>query len=107
MSVIDIVLSVMIVIFFSLGFSKGLIRSVIQLLGLIATVYLITTSGHFVKAELVSRFDLQPVLATIAAYLVIALIIFLMAKLIGWLLESLDGLLQLKFFNRLLGGVFG
>ncbi|MFO7895491.1 MAG: CvpA family protein [Candidatus Cloacimonadales bacterium] len=107
MSIIDIVLSVVIVVFFSLGFAKGLIKSVVQLLGLIATIYLITTSGHLVQSELINRFGLQPALATIAAYIVIALIIFIMVKLMSWLLESLVGLLQLKFFNRLLGGLFG
>ena len=107
MSTIDIVLAVILFAFFVLGFMKGLIKTVVQLLALVLTLYLMSTSGHPVKTELISRFSLDPTLATVLAYVVMALVIFIMAKLVILVLNNLVDALQLKAVNRILGGLFG
>jgi len=107
MSTIDIVLAVILFAFFVLGFMKGLIKTVVQLLALVLTLYLMSTSGHLVKTELISRFSLDPTLATVLAYVVMALVIFIMAKLVILVLNNLVDALQLKAVNRILGGLFG
>lgn len=107
MSMIDIVLSVVFVIFFSVGAAKGLIKSVVQLLGLIVTLYVISAGGHLIKNFLISRFSIEPLFASIASYLFIIVVIILMAKLVTLILHSVAGFLKLKGLNRFLGGLFG
>ena len=107
MSTLDIVLAGVLFLFFIIGFVKGIIRTIVHLAALILTVYMILNSGQFVKYELMNYFSLNPTVSTILAYFVMILIIILIAKFVNMILDKLVEIFQLKFINRLLGGLFG
>ena len=107
MGSIDLVLSGVLFIFFFIGIMKGFIKGLIQILGMIFTLYMIANGGQFVKEELISRFSLDPMLATVLSYVVIIVVIALMVKLIIRILDSFVNLINMKGFNRVLGGLFG
>ena len=107
MHLIDIVLGIVVLLFFIIGYVKGFIKGLVQVLGLILTLYLVKNGGHIVKAELIERFSLSSTIAMVLSYIAIILIIGIIAKLVIWILHSVADLLHMKVLNRILGGAFG
>lgn len=107
MGTLDIVLTGVLFLFFVIGFVKGLVRTIIHLLAMVLTVYMVFNSGHLVRQELMKYFSFNPTISTVLAYIVMILVIMLMAKFITLIMSKLVEILQLKFLNRLLGGLFG
>lgn len=106
MHILDIILGVFLLVLALWGLKKGFIASIIQLLGLIIAIVIISKMGHFVKEWLISRFDLNEILAVIASYILIFLVIMITVRIIIFLMHSFVELLHLKWLNRLLGALF-
>jgi membrane protein required for colicin V production len=107
MTGVDIVLSVILLACFVFGFLKGIIASVIHLLGLISSLVLIVRFAPLVQDGLILRFQMNTLVAGILSYSLIFIMIMLLAKIIILLLHKLVSLLNLTFINRFLGAIFG
>ncbi|SRR5690554_5709415 len=106
MNTIDIVLGVIFVIAFFMGFGKGLLRSLASLIGLVAGVYgAMLFSGH-IEVYLEKWFTWSDDLNRIAAFMIMFLLIMLLFSLLGRVLTKVADFMMLGIFNKLLGGVF-
>lgn len=107
MNILDIILGVFLLILVFHGFRKGFIKSVIKLLGLVVVVIIIAKTGHLVKGMLIVKLGFGEVLAVISSYILIAIIIILISKLVIYILHSIIEFLNLNWLNKLLGVLFG
>lgn len=106
METVDIILGVIILIAFYLGFKKGLFVTLASLIALIAGVYgAIYFSGY--AAEFLSdRFDWSEQTTQLAAFAVTFVVIVFVISLAGKFLTKLADFAALGIINKLLGGVF-
>ncbi len=107
MNLVDIILGIFILVFLINGIRKGFIASVVHLIGLIVAVFLIGKIGYNVRIALMEQFSTSETIATIIAYILIFLVIMLIAKIITIILHKIVTFLNLKFLDRILGGLFG
>ncbi len=107
MNILDIILGIFLVVLLVQGLLKGFIKSIISLLSLIVIVVLIAKMGHIFKGMLIVRFGLSELLAIIISYILIALAIFLIAKITFKILNMMIEFLHLKWLDKLLGAFFG
>ncbi|OAB80639.1 CvpA family protein [Cochleicola gelatinilyticus] len=106
METVDIILGVIILIAFYLGFKKGLFVTLASLIALISGVYgAIYFSGY--AAEFLSdRFDWSEQTTQLAAFAVTFVVIVFVISLAGKFLTKLADFAALGIINKLLGGVF-
>lgn len=90
-----------------IGLRKGFIKSIIGLLALIVIVLFIAKIGHLVKALLIIKLEMGEMLSTILAYILIALIITIIAKIAIRILQSIVDFLHITWLNKLFGIFFG
>lgn len=107
MNLVDVILGIFILAFLINGIIKGFISSVVHLLGLIIAVFLIGKIGYDVRIALMEKFTIGETIATIIAYILIFLVIMLIAKIVIMILHKIVTFLNLKFLDRILGGLFG
>ncbi|MCK4654938.1 MAG: CvpA family protein [Candidatus Cloacimonetes bacterium] len=107
MNILDIILCVFLLILIFNGFRKGFIKSVISLLGLVVIVIVIAKTGHLFKGMLIVKLGFGEILAVISSYILIAIIIILISKLVIYILHSIIEFLNLNWLNKLLGVLFG
>ncbi|MBN2461182.1 MAG: CvpA family protein [Candidatus Cloacimonetes bacterium] len=106
MNVLDIIFGVILLLFLLNGIRKGLVSSLIHLLGLVLAVVLISKTGHLVKAGLMDKFNMSEILAVIIAYVLIFLVIMIITRIAIKLVNRMVQFLNLMWLNRLLGGIF-
>lgn len=106
MHILDIILGVFLLILAIWGIKKGFIASVIQLVGLVVAFVVISKMGHFVKEWLIMEFELSEIIAVIASYILIFIVIMLLVRLIIFMMHRFVEMLHLKWLNRLLGAIF-
>ena len=107
MSLLDIVLILPLVYGIIRGIIKGFVLQLASFLGLIAGIYFAKHYAHSVSELLYNWFDIpfqygKP-LAFLITFLAIALLFYLMAKLIDKFFE----LISLKWLNKMLGALLG
>ena len=107
MNLIDVIFGIFLLVFFVIGFKKGFISSVVYLLGLIIAVFLSGKIGYDVRIALMEKFTISETIAMIIAYILIFLVIMLIAKIVIIILNKIVTFLNLKFLDRILGGLFG
>jgi membrane protein required for colicin V production len=107
MPMLDIILTLILVLFFANGYRKGLIGGILQLAGILLTFLLLGRSAPLVKIGLMDKLGLGPVLATIFSYLLVLILISVIVQLVRIAMEQLLKLMHLNFINRILGAVFG
>jgi len=107
MHVLDIVFGILILFLALKGLQKGFLASLIQLLGLVVIVFTIAKAGQFVKLIVIDQLGWSDLVATIASYILIALIILIMIKIIIFLINRMVEFLKLKGLNKFLGALFG
>jgi membrane protein required for colicin V production len=106
MNNIDIVLGIIFIIAFFMGFRKGLLRSLASLIGLVAAVYGAMFFSDYIEVYLIKWFDWSDDLNRIAAFLIMFLLIMLVFALLGRALTKVANFMMLGIFNKLFGGVF-
>ena len=106
MVTIDIILGVILLIAFYLGFKKGLFVTLASLIGLIAGVYGAIYFSHYAANFLSNRFDWSTQTTNLAAFAVTFLIIVFVISLAGKLLTKIADFAALGIVNKLLGAVF-
>jgi len=107
MSKIDIVFAVLMLVFFFLGFRKGIAASLISLAGLLLSIVLIARFAPLVKVGLMEKLSLNHAFSTILAYLLIFLTIMVLVKIVIIIMDKVIKTLKLSWLNKSLGGFFG
>jgi len=107
MGTLDIILSIVVFIFFLLGLKKGFIATVINLAAFILFFILIVYIGPIFKEIIHLKFTISDFLATTLSYFVIFLIIFIVSAVLIRILTKILRALKINWINRLLGGVLG
>lgn len=105
MNTIDIVLGLILIIAFFMGFGKGLLRALASLIGLVAAVYCAMFFSHFVEAY-VSRWFGWRDLDYIASFLITFLLIMVVFSLLGRVLTKVADFVMLGILNKIFGGLF-
>jgi membrane protein required for colicin V production len=107
MSVLDIILSALILFGLVRGFMKGLFVEVASLVALVAGVYGAIHFSDFAADFLSSKVDWDEKTINITAFAITFVIIVLAIALAGKALTKLANFAALGVINKLLGGVFG
>jgi membrane protein required for colicin V production len=107
MQTIDIILGIFLLIFFFNGFRKGIISSIVGLIGLLAVIYLIATFGNATKLYIIENLGTNEILGTILSYIAIAIVIAIIFRMVVFILHRIVDALNLGMINRILGGAFG
>lgn len=105
MNTIDIVLGLILIIAFFMGFGKGLIRALASLIGLVAAVYCAMFFSHFVEAYVMRWFGWRD-LDYIASFLITFLLIMVVFSLLGRVLTKIADFVMLGILNKIFGGIF-
>lgn len=106
MNTIDIVLGIILIIAFFMGFRKGLLRSLASLIGLVAGVYGAMVFSEHVEVYLVRWFNWSEDLNRIAAFLILFFIIMIVFALLGRVLTKMADFMMMGLFNKIFGGLF-
>ncbi len=88
------------------GFTKGLIISVATLVALILGVYAAIHFSPFVGEYLNSWFHPNPKHLNLLSFALTFILVVIVVRLIGWILDRFVKAVALGFVNRLLGVVF-
>lgn len=107
MNILDIILGVFLLFLIFKGLRKGFIKSVINLIGLLVIIIFITKFGYVVKHLLITKYGLSEIIAMIGSYILIALGIFIIIRIIIKILHSIVDIMNLEWLNKLLGMLFG
>ena len=105
MNWLDIAIIVVIGIFTFLGLRRGLIKSILPLLGLILAIFL-AGKLYAPLAERLSFIDSSS-LARIVAFLIIFAVVMIVVSIIAWVLRALVQMSMLGWADRLGGAFFG
>lgn len=106
MNTIDIILGLILVIAFFLGFRKGLLRVLASLVGLVVAVYCAMYFSGYVEVYIVRWFDWSADLNRWASFLITFFLVIFIFGLMGRVLTKVADFAMLGIFNKLLGGVF-
>lgn len=107
MSVIDIVISVLLLFGFIRGLMKGLFVEIASLLALILGVYGAIHFSFYVASFLKDTVSWEEKYISITAFAATFLVIVIVISLLGKLLTKVANLIALGILNKILGGVFG
>ena len=107
MSVLDIILSALLLFGLVRGFMKGLFVEVASLVGLIAGVYGAIHFSYYAANFLESKVSWDEKYINIVAFAITFVLIILIISLAGKALTKLADFAALGIINKLLGGVFG
>lgn len=106
MNTIDIVIGLILVIAFFMGFRKGLLRVLASLVGLVVAVYCAMYFADYVQVYLLKWFDWSVDLNRIASFLITFFLVIILFALVGRVLTKVADFVMMGLFNKLLGGVF-
>jgi len=107
MNWVDIVVALILLFFFIAGARKGFIREVTGLIGLIVAFLLGITGAPIWSEILVDRLKFPPSLATLAAFLLIFILAFLLIRALGNFLFKVVRATPLDALDRLGGSFIG
>lgn len=107
MGIIDWVILAMLLAVAVMGFRRGFIGAVLQIIGTLAVFFLVAHFYPLLRNSLVLNYGMNNVLATILAVVLIAILLLAVLRLLIYLLNKLIKALNLSFFNKLLGLAFG
>jgi len=107
MSVLDIILSVLLLFGLVRGFMKGLFVEVASLVALIAGIYGAIHFSYYAANILENKVNWDEKYINIAAFAITFVLIILIISLAGKALTKLADFAALGIINKLLGGVFG
>jgi membrane protein required for colicin V production len=107
MSLIDILIWAVLLIFVVKGFMKGLVREVCSLLGLVAGGWAAFKYYHFLAEAVRSFIRLPQHVALVLSFILIFLVLGLLFYFFGHLLTVIFKIMLLGGLNRIGGVVFG
>ncbi len=107
MELLDIIGIIFILIIAIFSLKRGLIMSLIGLLGWIIAIIVSLALGPSISKGIQNLIKISSGVANLAGYLIIFILVLAVLGLIGSLLRKAIQLLKLGFFDRLLGFIFG
>lgn len=107
MQTLDIILGIFLLILFFNGLRKGIIKSVVGLIGLLATIYLIATYASTAKILIIEKWNAPEMVATILSYILIAIVVAIIFRIVIFILHRIVNILNLGVVDKLLGGILG
>lgn len=107
MSVLDIILSVLILFGLVRGFMKGLFVEIASIVALVAGVYGAIHFSNFAADFLTAKVAWDEKTINITAFAITFVVIFLAIALAGKALTKLADFAALGIINKLIGGLFG
>ncbi|MGC9362447.1 MAG: CvpA family protein [Candidatus Syntrophosphaera sp.] len=107
MGIIDWVILAILLAVAVMGFRRGLIGAVLQIVGTIAVFFLVAHFYPLLRNSLILNFGWSNLLSTILAVVLIAILLLAVLRLLIYLLDRLIKALNLSLFNKLLGLAFG
>ena len=106
MNLIDIVLGIILLVAFYVGFKKGLFVALASLIGIVAGVFGAIYFSDFAAGYISKSFDWNEQTVNLVAFAVTFLAIIFLISLAGKFLTKIADFAMLGVFNKLLGGVF-
>ncbi|HOZ00853.1 MAG TPA: CvpA family protein [Candidatus Syntrophosphaera sp.] len=107
MGFIDWLILAILLIFLVQGFRKGLAAALIRIGGTIAAFFLVGQFYPLVRNSLILNFKLHGILATLVAVILIGVLLMVVIRLLIYVMNRLLKAVNLSFFNKLLGALFG
>jgi len=89
-----------------IGFKKGLINSILFLIGITVTFVLLIRFAPMVQAGLLLRASFSPLFSSVLAKILIILLAVLLFAILKILMGYIGKAISLNFLNRLLGAIF-
>jgi len=88
------------------GLVKGFVRQAFSLIGLILAI-IIAIRYHDLLARYLSKWIQHPAALTVISFVIVLAFVMLLFKLIGLAARAAISAIQVGWFDRLVGGVFG
>ena len=89
------------------GYTKGFVRQLLGLVGIVAGTYCAYKLAEVFTAWWHTQFDVDPDVMKIIVFIILAIIIYLLVLRVAVLLNKLLKMAMLGWLNRLLGMIFG
>ena len=103
---LDIILALLLIVFFIFGLKRGFILSFLQLLGIVLVIVLVRQFGVIIRQNIHVSLGISQTWAIILGYVIIFIIVMILAKLISLILEKLMALISMGWLNNFIGGIF-
>ena len=107
MNYLDIIISILLLLFGWKGFRKGLIIEVVTLLAFAVGIYGALHFSDFTAEHLQDFMEINPQYLNTIAFVLTFILLVIAVNLIGRWVANLIKALNLNFFNKLGGAVFG
>ena len=107
MNYLDIIIAVILFLFAFKGFRKGLIIEVVTLLAFAVGIYGAMHFSDFTAEHLQDFMEIDPKYLNTIAFVLTFILLVILVNLIGRWLTNLIKAMNLNFFNKLGGAVFG
>lgn len=106
METLDIVLGMILVISFLFGLSKGFLKSVLSLVGIVFAVYIALTFSGKMIIFLGKHISLGNDLIGIIAFMILFILVMIAFSILGRVLTKLASFMMMGWLNKILGGLF-
>lgn len=107
MNYLDIILMIPVLWFAYKGFKKGLVIEIASLAALVLGIYAAFHFSGFTENILKEKFKMETEYIHVIAFAVTFVVVVLLTRLVGNLVEAVLNLTILGFFNNIAGAVFG
>ena len=102
---LDIVISLLLILGFYYGFSKGIIKPIIALSSIVVAILIANVSMPFGKAFIKQWFELNANWLPIISFILLFVLSMLLIRGLGAILEAFIKLIYLNLINRCIGGL--
>lgn len=106
MNTIDIIIGIILLIAFFMGYKKGLLGVLASLIGLVAGVYCGIYFSGYVETYLIKWFNWGSDINRIASFLITFFLVIILFGILGRILTKVADFAMMGFFNKFLGGAF-
>jgi len=108
MNWLDITVLIIVIFFFLIGLSRGLVKQVFSLVSVIAGIA-VGLIFYDVLAIILIEYGLvgNISVASVGAFILLSITSFIVIQILGWITNKLIGTLHLSWLNRLGGAVIG
>lgn len=107
MNYLDIVLAIPLLWGLYKGITKGIVKELTSLLALVLGIYSAVHFADNIHPYLKNEFSIESSFVPIVSFAITFIVIVLIVRLIGYLLDKIVKMVALGVISRLLGGVFG
>ena len=107
MNYLDIIIAIILLLFGVKGFRKGLIIEVVTLLAFAVGIYGAMHFSDFTAEHLKEFMEINPKYLNTTAFVLTFILLVILVNIIGRMVTKLIQAMNLGFFNKLGGAVFG